>query len=622
MSLKSDSRLFWGCFIALITCAFGFVVRTQIIGDWAVQFNLSETQKGDILGVGFWPFAFSIIGFSFVIDKIGYGWTAFFGFLCHVISTIMLFTAKSYEMLYWGTFIFAISNGTVEAYINPAVATLKKNEKTKWLNILHAGWPGGIVLAGLLAMSLGDIDWKYKVALTIIPTIIYGILLLGQKFPVSERVAAGITYREMLKDFGAGGAFIAGYLVSIQALQLLGMGGDNVFVTALIPAAVVALLFGLYTRSLGHWLFFVLSIIMIPLATTELGIDSWITELMKPEMGKLAPLLLIYTALIMTVLRFFAGGIVSRISPLGLLAVSALLAAVGLVTLSSATGALILIAATIYGVGKTFFWPTMLGVVSEQCPRGGALTLNTLGGVGMLGLSVGGVFLGNIQDTRVQSEVMANEDKALASTYLGEEKNSLFGKYKPVNRQALDDKVALYSSRLSAANKLLGDKKLEADAFGKITSLAELTKDSDVTAEKIDAALAEDPAYTLLVRNVSAHNAPQAPQGKDGADPTETELAAHNAAVEAHSKLDYDGRLAQLQEKGLLLSDEDYASALKDKNALDSALTNARKNALFTAAALPIFMLLCYLGLIAYFKSKGGYKPVELEDGSSTDSGH
>ena len=128
-------RLFWGCFIALVTCAFGFIVRAQVIGDWQAQFNLSETDKGEILGVGFWPFAFSIFLFSFIIDRVGYGRVAAFGFVCHVVSTILLLTATSARQLYWGTFIFALSNGTVESYINAAVAALYPREKT--LSLIH-----------------------------------------------------------------------------------------------------------------------------------------------------------------------------------------------------------------------------------------------------------------------------------------------------------------------------------------------------------------------------------------------------------------------------------------------------------------------------------------------------
>ncbi|MDA0578687.1 MAG: MFS transporter, partial [Verrucomicrobia bacterium] len=170
MSLKTrdDQVLFWGCFIALIAAAFGFIIRAMIIGDWATEFNLTETQKGEIFGVGLWPFAISIVVFGLIIDKIGYKAAMIFGFVCHVLSIVITITAKSYDQLYWGMFIVALANGTVEAYINPVVATIFSKDKTKWLNILHAGWPGGFVLGGILTIVMGGLgvtSWRVKILL-------------------------------------------------------------------------------------------------------------------------------------------------------------------------------------------------------------------------------------------------------------------------------------------------------------------------------------------------------------------------------------------------------------------------------------------------------------------------
>jgi MFS family permease len=346
----NKSRVFYGCFIALVTCAFGFIVRTQVIGDWQSQFNLSETEKGAILGVGFWPFAFSIFVFSIVIDKFGYGRAAVVGFVFHIASTIILFTAKSTDALYWGTFLFSLSNGTVEAYINPTVATMYPREKTKWLNILHAGWPGGMVLAGILAIAMGDGDWRWKIGLTLIPTALYSVILLGTKFPVSERVAAGLSFRDAARDFGAFGTFVAVYLIALQVCEGILHVEHHKFLWPLLPAILFAAGFGLYVRSWGRLIYFFLLLIMIPLATTELGIDSWITDLMGPEMrllGLNGGWVLVYTASIATVLRFFAGPILHRVTPLGLLAGCSLLAIIGLLTLSKAAGLGILLAATI-----------------------------------------------------------------------------------------------------------------------------------------------------------------------------------------------------------------------------------------------------------------------------------
>ncbi len=440
-----DPVLFWGCFIALVTCAFGFIVRTQVIGDWQTELNLSNTQVGELSGVGFWPFAFSIIIFSLFIDKVGYKPVAIFGLICHALSTVILITAKSYEMLYLGTFIFALSNGTVEAYINPVVAAAKSKEKGKWLSILHAGWPGGSALAGIIAIMMSDVSWQTRVAITFIPTIIYGIMLFPKKFPISERVAAGVSHKEMLRDFGGIGFFIATYLVALQVLNGI-FQMDNAFLWSLLPAILVGVAMTAVLGGAGHPVGILLMIIMLPLATTELGIDSWVTPLMGPAMQDLgienAGWLLVYTMVIMTVLRFMAGPILVlfKDNPFNLLAFSSALAIVGLFALSSATGMMILVAATLYGVGKTFFWPMMLAAGNEQCPKGGAMTLNSIGGVGMLGLSVGMVFLGAIQDDKISADLgvydEANQSNLIENYTI--EKEGLFGTYRSIDQEKLN----------------------------------------------------------------------------------------------------------------------------------------------------------------------------------------
>ena len=207
-SLVKTKWLFWGCFVSLIATSFAFVTRFAVLADWGRQFNLSSVQMGEIGGAGVWPFAISIILFSLVIDKIGYGTSMIFAFVCHVTYGIMVvFWAPAvsnpetaYSILYGGSVILALGNGTVEAVINPVVATMFDKEKTKWLNILHAGWPAGLVGAGLMTMAMGGADWRYKVGLIFLPAVIYGIMLLGQKWPVQERVAAGVSYKGMLTD--------------------------------------------------------------------------------------------------------------------------------------------------------------------------------------------------------------------------------------------------------------------------------------------------------------------------------------------------------------------------------------------------------------------------------------
>src|ERR1041385_4162783 len=193
-------RLFYGCFASMFATSFGFIVRALLLNDFGKIMNLTEAQKGAIQGAGLFPFAISIILFSLFIDVVGYGWIMVLAFGGHVLGTIMTMMSigsHSYQLLYSGTLVLALANGAIEAVINPVTATIFPKNKTHYLNILHAGWPGGLVLGGVIAILMGNVKVEYKLALVLIPTVIYGIMLMGQRFPVQERVAAGVSYRDM-----------------------------------------------------------------------------------------------------------------------------------------------------------------------------------------------------------------------------------------------------------------------------------------------------------------------------------------------------------------------------------------------------------------------------------------
>ncbi|WP_379023452.1 MFS transporter [Parapedobacter deserti] len=429
--------LFYACVISLVATSFGFVLRAFVLNDWGAEFQLTQTQLGEIAGVGLWPFAISIVLFSLIVDKVGYKTSMVFAFLFHIASALVTIFAGGYWMLYIGTFMMAIGNGIVEAVVNPVVATMFPRQKTKWLAILHAGWPGGLVLGGLMALAWGpETAWEFKIALILIPTLLYGGMMITRRFAANERVQAGVSYVEMLKELGGVGALLITALIVFQLGQVFGWSAwVSVVVTLLISAG-----FGLYVKSWGRPLFIVLLLVMVPLAITELGTDSWISSLMESEMEKLGlqgGWVLVYTSAIMLVLRLFAGSIIHRMSPLGLLALSSFIAAVGLYYLSFSVGSAILIAATIYAFGKSYLWPLMLGVVSEQFPKGGALTLNVIAGLGMISAGViGAGVLGFLQDKRADGNIAqydATHNTSLYDTYLTEERTSLFGEYRALD---------------------------------------------------------------------------------------------------------------------------------------------------------------------------------------------
>ena len=514
MNNKHDKILFWGCFIALITTSYAFISRMILCGgQFVTDFGLDKVSVGELQGAGIWPFGVSIILFSLFIDRIGYKVAMIFSFVSYLAYAALAFAAygcihgltgdalvagqkHGYQLLYWGSIILGLGNGTVEAYVNPIVATMFNTDKTKWLNRLHAGWPAGLVMGGLCTIGLANnSDWRLTLGLILIPAVIFFLILIGRQFPKSEREQAGVSYLAMLKELGAFGALVGFGLVFAQLGQVFGWSAGVVW--GLTGAVVVA--FAVITKSFGRLILAFLIIIMMPLATTELGTDGWISSLMETPMkaaGHNPAWVLVYTSALMMILRFSAGPIIHKLSPLGLLATGATLAVAGLTALSKTNGAgmmVIFAAATLYAVGKTFFWPTMLGLTSEQCPKGGALTLNAMGGIGMLAVGILGFpFIGYLQETSATKQLAA-ANPALYET-VTVKKDYLLGAY-----QAIDP-----------------------------------VKSAAITEEKSQADL-------------------------------------------------------------------------------KTATTTGQFSALGKMALFPAFMLACYLALIAFFRTKGGYKPVSLE---------
>lgn len=515
MTNRHDKILFWGSFIAMITTSYAFISRMILCGgQFATDFGLDKVSVGELQGAGLWPFGVSIILFSLFIDRIGYKVAMIYSFASYLVYTALAFAAyhsihglsgealmagqkHGFQLLYWGSIILGLGNGTVEAYANPVVATMFQTDKTKWLNRLHAGWPGGLVLGGICTIFIESqkvSDWRLTIGLILIPAFVFFLLLVGLKFPKSEREQAGVSYLAMLKELGAFGALIGFGLVFAQIGQVFGWSNGLVWGLT----GVVVIVFAVVTRSFGRLLLSLLIIIMMPQATTELGTDGWITSLMQTPMeaaGHNPAWVLVYTSGIMVILRFCAGPLVHRLSPPGLLATCSAIAAIGLFALSKTAGAgmfAIFAAATLYGVGKTFFWPTILGLTSEQCPRGGALTLNAVGGIGMLAVGIlGAPFIGYLQETSATHQLATSNPALYQSVTV--EKQYLLGSYRAI-----------------------------------------------------------DPSKSAMV------------------------------------------------------------SDSKDADVISAATTIGQFNALAKMALFPMFTLACYLGLIFYFKSKGGYRIVSM----------
>src|SRR6187399_3003070 len=226
-------RLLWAGFLAILAAGIGFGIRGGILANWAADFGFTGAQLGAIGGAGFTGFCFGIIIGGVVVDRVGYGKLVVAAFLFHVLSAFITFAATegqaqdtAYMFLYLGTFIFSLANGTLEAVANPLVSTLFPRNRTHYLNILHASWPAGLVIGGLIGWILGEgmhVSWKIQLGLFLVPTVLYGIAFLGQKFPKSEASIKGLSVGEMLQEVGLLGALVTCSTDSAFIIDQLGV---------------------------------------------------------------------------------------------------------------------------------------------------------------------------------------------------------------------------------------------------------------------------------------------------------------------------------------------------------------------------------------------------------------
>lgn len=483
-TVPNANRLLWAGFLAILAAGIGFGVRGGILANWAADFGFTGAQLGAIGGAGFTGFCFAIIIGGVIVDKIGYGKLVLAAFLFHVLSAFITFAASkgqsqetAYMFLYWGTFVFALANGTLEAVANPLVATLFPKNRTHYLNILHASWPAGMVIGGLIGWTLGaqGVSWKIQLGLFLIPTLLYGIAFLGQKFPLSEAAEKGLKLGDMLREVGILGSAVACYMLVLffqDALRLPDAAAWGI-------GAVLLIVVGVLTKfSVGSVLLFVLYIAHALIGAVELGTDGWIQNItgniLTPEQGKI---LFVFTSLLMFALRFSAHFIEKnfKISPIGLLLICSILGVIGLNMVSGITtfvGALV--ALSVYALGKTFFWPTMLAVVGDRFPRTGAIAMSIMGGIGMMSAGLlGGPGLGYAKDRFTTEHLQATSPAVYEANKAEKASKFLF----------LDEVTGLDGTKLSAAQtakaeertadqkilaeaSIIGDRKtLKADAY-------------------------------------------------------------------------------------------------------------------------------------------------------------
>ncbi len=351
------NKLFVVSCLALLVTSLSFGIRAGILTNLGIQFHLDSTQLALITGTAFYGFPLAVILGGFLVDSVGMKNLLRLAGLFHLIGILLTIFANGFWTLYISTLLVGIANGTVEAACNPLVTTIYPKNKTVKLSHFHLWFPGGIVLGTLISLYFSHLGlgWQIQVGMMIIPTLLYLYFSSKLDFPLTERVSAGISRRDMYKS-------------------------------------VVSPLF----------LFMILC--MMGTAITELFTGQWIDVLLH-NITQDALLLLTVTAGVQTLGRAFAEPIVTKLSPIGVLLISVILAALGLFLLAHLEGGWIFFAALLFGMGVTFFWPTMLGFVSENIPQSGALGINLMGGAGMFAVSIYVYFMGGVYDKIIKSHL-------------------------------------------------------------------------------------------------------------------------------------------------------------------------------------------------------------------------
>lgn len=355
MNTINPNRLFNACCIALIVTAMTFAIRAGILGQLSTSFDLTNVQLGWINGLAFLGFPVAMMFGGLIYNHVGARNLMYLAFICHLLGLILTITAGGFWTLLLSSFFIGFANGSVEAACNPLIADIYHTKKTTMLNKFHVWFPGGIVIGALVsaAMTKMGLGWQFQIAVMIIPTIIYGVMIFGQPFPAMANSETSTA--------------------------------TNI-------------------RALFSPLFIFMFFCMTLTAASEFGTTQW-AELIFGASGAHPMLFLALVTGVMALGRYFAGPIVEAFNPAGVLLMSAIVTTIGIFLLSIASGPMVYISAVVFALGVTYFWPTMIGFISEYQPKTGALGMSLLGGAGMFSMSIWNPVIGGWLDSAKEEAI-------------------------------------------------------------------------------------------------------------------------------------------------------------------------------------------------------------------------
>ena len=362
MEQINKNKLFVAACISLIVTSMTFAIRAGILTQLGVDFEINNTQLGYINSMAFLGFPIAMLVGGFLYNSIGPKNLLIIAFIGHILGLLLTIFAGGFWSLIISTFFIGVANGSVEAACNPMIADMYTNNRTAMLNKFHVWFPGGLVIGSLVSKFMTDagMGWQLQIATMLIPTAIYGFLIFTQKFPKSENIESNTS---------------------------------------------------LNIKALADPLFLFMILCMTLTATSEFIPQQWVETILGSS-GASPMLVLALVTGIMALGRFFAGPLVHRLNPIGVLFMSAIITASAIYFMSVAEGSMIYVAAALFALGVCYFWPTMIGFTSEYTHKTGALGMSLMGGAGMFAVSIWNPIIGSRLDTEKAT--------ALASGLVGE----------------------------------------------------------------------------------------------------------------------------------------------------------------------------------------------------------